>query len=62
MKKCVKCKIEKPLDCYTKAKRQRSGLSGRCKTCKNEYGAKWREENREYSSLYMKKYRNHMNS
>lgn len=43
MKKCNKCKIEKPLSEFSKDKNRKDGLQPRCKSCNREY----REQNRE---------------
>ena len=37
MKKCSKCKIEKPLDLFPKTIRGKDGYCVQCKQCKNEY-------------------------
>ncbi len=44
MKTCTKCGIEKPLTEYYK---NRANLSAECKTCRNNYTAKWRIDNPE---------------
>ena len=35
MKKCSKCKVEKPFKEFSKCKRNKDGLQGYCKTCDN---------------------------
>ncbi len=37
LKMCCKCKEEKPLECFTKLKVSKDGLSYRCRECNAEY-------------------------
>ncbi len=37
MKTCNKCKVEKPLDAFTKNKSKKSGLDSRCRVCRKEH-------------------------
>ena len=37
MKKCSKCKIQKPLTEFNKDKTKKDGLDNKCKTCKAQY-------------------------
>jgi hypothetical protein len=51
MKKCYKCKIEKPFDKFCKNKKHKDGLNELCKDCKKEYNLKNSETNKEYYKL-----------
>lgn len=44
---CSKCKLELPPERYDKAKVNKDGLAGVCKTCNRETQRRWRNENRE---------------
>jgi hypothetical protein len=57
MKKCSKCKVEKPLSDFHKDKNRKDGHSYRCKSCKKEYNAKYRTKNKEKLADYDAKYR-----
>lgn len=37
MKTCSKCKQEKELECFSKCKKNKDGLFGRCKECDRQY-------------------------
>ena len=57
MKKCSTCKIEKPLECFGKDKRSKTGLRSQCKECEKKYrinGEKNRDpiKKREYAKRY----------
>ena len=47
MKKCGKCKVEKPLSDFSKNKTKKDGHAYRCKSCKKEDDTKYRAENKE---------------
>ena len=47
MKTCSKCGEEKAFDCFHKSRQQASGLAPRCKTCRANDNAEYREKNRE---------------
>ena len=48
MKKCSKCKVEKPFEEFVKEKNGKNGLRSNCKQCDKERHKKWCEENKEY--------------
>lgn len=48
MKKCSRCKEEKPLSEYYKKKNTSDGLYYHCKTCQNTYAKTHYKENTEY--------------
>jgi hypothetical protein len=63
MKVCTKCKVEKSLDCFTKANDKKYGLYSSCKDCQkkyyqankqrlSDYTKEWRIKNKEYSKEY----------
>lgn len=54
MKKCTRCKMNKPNNCFDKCSKVLSGLSSNCKACKSLY----RKENREKLRLGNAKWRN----
>ena len=54
MKLCSKCKQFKPLECFGKDKRSKSGLRSQCKQCEKIY-EKTRDHNKQRE--YYKKYR-----
>ena len=68
MKKCGKCKVEKPLTEFNKNKNRKDGHGYRCKSCNAKYraenkenfakyNAKYYAENKEYFAKYRAKYR-----
>lgn len=66
MRTCTKCKLDKPLDRFTKSTQTKSGYLGYCKDCDNlrkrASEAKLKEENpeawKEKQDQYRKTYRN----
>jgi len=58
MKKCNKCGVEKPFtsEYFVVEKRNRSGLSGMCKECRQGVKDKWKEENRDCINSYSRKW------
>jgi len=52
MKTCVRCKVEKSIDCFGPDKRNRDGLRSYCKNCVTEYNRE-----REKSPAYKEKRR-----
>ncbi len=56
MKKCSKCKIDKPLTEFRKDKRGKNGLSARCKICRNKQDKDWRINNPEKKRLSDKRW------
>ena len=64
-KVCSKCKIEKPVDVFSKDKSRKDGLSHRCKECKKEYNKEYykanynklKESQKEYKKVNFKKIR-----
>lgn len=56
MKKCTKCKVEKPFDEYHKAKSKKDGYMPSCKACRKIIGAIRHSANREKHSERTKKY------
>ena len=59
MKKCSKCREEKPATSqyFHKAKSNKDGLFGVCKVCRSEYAKKRREVKRESIDAYMDDWR-----
>ena len=51
MKKCIKCKVEKPLIEFSKDKTKKDGLQHRCKTCNKEYSNNYNKTNKAKQSL-----------
>lgn len=45
MKLCSACKLDRPLDAFSRNKNCATGLASRCKDCQNAYGKLWREKN-----------------
>lgn len=57
MKKCNKCKNEKPLNQFIKNKQCKSGYAGTCKECQNLYSKKWKQKHsKELSEKRRKRY------
>jgi hypothetical protein len=60
MKKCSKCKIEKPLSEFHKDKQKKDGFSPQCKNCRNKSSKSYKENNllkvKEISNKSSKKY------
>ena len=48
MKKCTKCKTEKPASDYNKNASRRDGLQTMCRECSNSRSRKYYEENKQY--------------
>jgi hypothetical protein len=57
MKKCSKCKVERPLDMFNKKSKHKDGLAYQCKICTREAAAKYRKENSEKIKESNAKYR-----
>lgn len=55
-KKCTKCGIVYPVDCFNKCKKNRSGLRSECRYCQKEIDRKYREANREKERIRHKEY------
>jgi hypothetical protein len=45
MKRCSKCKIEKPLSDFSPRRKAKDGLNGHCKKCVHEKNRKWKRLN-----------------
>ena len=52
MKKCCKCKVEKPLTEFNKDKNRKDGHQYKCKSCSAKYYAKHYAENKEKKAQY----------
>ena len=46
MKRCTKCKTEKPVEAFSKHKTSKDGLRPDCKVCANAASKAWREANK----------------
>ncbi len=57
MKKCTKCKQEKPLTEFHKHKAGRGGKASQCKVCLCEKSKKYRAEHKEQVKQYDKEYK-----
>ena len=57
MKKCSKCKEEKPLEDFNKNKRSKDGRQSSCKECKREQNKQWYENSKEKIREQKKRYR-----
>lgn len=53
LKKCVTCKVEQSIDCFSKDKTRKSGFCIKCKSCMKTY----RKVNRDKLSLQDKEYK-----
>lgn len=56
-KRCPKCKIEKPVDAFSKDKAQRDGFQVHCKPCRKVIMKGWRESNPDRQKQSDRKYR-----
>jgi len=56
MKTCIKCRLEKELTEFSKAKRNKDGFRNQCKSCISESAKIYREENKDYYKEYSKKW------
>jgi len=56
MKTCSQCKIEKPLELFSKNKNHKDGLQALCKTCHSAYYKEWKLKNRNKVNEYMKQW------
>lgn len=54
MKKCGKCKTEKPYDEFGKNKSRYDGYHSSCKKCRNKYQKEWYEKNKTLHKQRMK--------
>jgi len=57
MKECTKCKVDKPLNEFSKEKSGKDGLRSNCKSCEKEYNKKYRQANRDKVLESKKKWR-----
>lgn len=57
LKYCKRCGEEKPIEEFSKVSRRKDGLCGYCKSCMNQYNAKYRQENKEKIKLGKQRYR-----
>jgi len=57
MKKCSKCKIEKPYSEFSKHKKKKDGYQPFCKSCNKEYKKQYQKDNAERYKEYYKEYR-----
>jgi hypothetical protein len=55
-KVCGKCKLERPLEEFYKAKRRKDGCRSVCKDCDKQYYKQWCEENKDNVIRYRKEY------
>jgi len=53
---CSRCKKEKPITEFYKDKNTKDGLTCWCKECKEEYGKKYCQKNKEKTRKYKRKY------
>ena len=56
MKKCINCKLEKELTEFHKAKQNKGGLKGSCRSCVTEHKKEYYKVNKEKIKEYSKKY------
>lgn len=56
MKICTKCKINKPLENYHRASKEKDGRSDKCSNCVKEYGILYRLNNKEKERNRLKQY------
>jgi len=56
-KVCSKCKIEKPVEEFSKDKKRRGGLHYWCKECEKEYQKEYQKEYRKANSEYQKEWK-----
>jgi hypothetical protein len=54
-KTCNRCKVVKPIECYSKNKSNKDGKHNRCKTCDVIEGQKWRDKNHEHKKAIDRK-------
>jgi hypothetical protein len=47
MKRCLKCGLEKPFNCFSWKTKQKKSLRSQCKKCRIEYSATWGKNNPE---------------
>lgn len=52
MKKCTKCKVDKPLIDFAKDRTKSNGIRSACKLCKNETNRLWQKRNKEKIKEY----------
>lgn len=45
MKRCPTCKQEKELDKFSKDRKRKGGVNGKCKECQNKYYKEYRKKN-----------------
>lgn len=63
MKRCSKCKAEKPESEFHRTKHTKSGLTCQCKECRNASSMRWLEANREEQrALSLRHYRENRDS
>jgi 5-methylcytosine-specific restriction endonuclease McrA len=57
MKRCTRCREEKPLSDFPSDKSRKDGLANKCRPCCYEQWKSWRERNLEHSKTYQRNYR-----
>jgi len=55
---CNKCKIEKPIETFSRDKTTRDGLQRKCKECDAEYSKNHKPERKAYNTEYSKNHKN----
>lgn len=56
MKRCYKCKLEKPPEEFFKDRTHRDGLDSKCKVCQKAYFNEYRLKNKEKISAHQAKW------
>lgn len=57
MKRCTKCRSEKPLTDFPSDRSRKDGLANKCRPCCYETWKSWRAKNLEHSQAYHRQYR-----
>ncbi len=57
LKACSTCKMEKPIECFSKKISNKDGKNTQCKECKNEYNKSYRHAHPEQADIYRQKYK-----
>ncbi len=53
---CLKCRVEKSTDEFSKDNSKKNGLASRCKVCRAAYNTEYRAGHREEAKVYAKRY------
>src|SRR5262245_35506920 len=57
MKRCTRCRTDKPVEDFPSDRSRKDGLANKCRPCCYEVCKEWRANNLEHSQAYHREYR-----